>query len=49
MRQASEHFNEEQRRTVEHAVVEAERKTSAEIVPEFVNPPANVLELAAAL
>jgi putative membrane protein len=33
MRQASEHFSDEQRRTVAHAVVEAERKTSAEIVP----------------
>jgi putative membrane protein len=33
MRQASEHFSDEQRRIVEQAVVEAERKTSAEIVP----------------
>jgi len=33
MRRASKHFNDAQRRTVEQAVVEAERKTSAEIVP----------------
>jgi putative membrane protein len=33
MRQASAYFNDEQRRTVEQAVVEAERNTSAEIVP----------------
>jgi putative membrane protein len=33
MRQASEYFNDEQRKAVEQAVAEAERKTSAEIVP----------------
>ncbi len=33
MRRASEYFSDEQRKTVEQAVVEAERRTSAEIVP----------------
>ena len=33
MQQASKQFNDAQRRAVEQAVVEAERKTSAEIVP----------------
>jgi putative membrane protein len=33
MRPASKHFSDEQRRAIEQAVVEAERTTSAEIVP----------------
>lgn len=33
MRRASQHFTDEQRRTVQQAVVDAERRTSAEIVP----------------